>query len=597
VVNDNSKSTKILLLFIFIVIGFLIFLSTMFYTAVKPRHLPSLYTSESTNAERGSIISADGFHLAITKKVYKAMINSRNLDPDKKELFIQLFSIYSDIPVKAIRKKLRKHGTITLSYSISEQHAQYLKTLAYELRRLNVFIPYKTPSGRLILQGLDIIESGEARIYPYGDLLTPVIGYPKKYEDHGYTRSKGKKGIERQYNEELTPQKNGLQRAPRDVNGYMILNKESSTKYAENGLDVKLTIPVTLQSRVEQMCDKMKAKMGARQIMVTVMEAQTGKMLVLASSNRFKPKDIKQKDINSLQVHAVEYSFEPGSVLKPIVFSILMKHGLVNPFEVVNVHNGRFKIGKRIITDEHKEHYLSAENVIVYSSNIGISILAQRLNASDYHQDLVDFGFTQKSGIDLTNERRGVLPSIRQLSTETYKASASYGYSIRVNLIQLIKAYNVFNNHGRLVVPHLTQEYIDQSGRHIPIETDEPIQLLEPSIAERVKRILIKTAVEGTGQKALVDGITVGGKTGTAQIAEKGHYRRKYNTSFIGIADDLTHNYTIGVTVVRPKVAFKFAAQSAAPVFKKTVELMIEEGFLEPSAKLQHKKIKKKKHH
>ena len=400
-VDDDSKSTKILLLFIFIVIGFLIFLSTMFYTAVKPRNLPSLYTSDATNAERGSIISADGFHLAITKKVYKAMINSKNLDPDKKELFIQLFSIYSDIPVKKVRQKLRKHGTITLSYSISEQHAQYLKTLAYELRRLNVFIPYTTSSGRLILQGLDIIESGEARIYPYGDLLTPVIGYPKKYEDHGYTRSKGKKGIERQYNEELTPLKNGLQRAPRDVNGYMILNKESTTKYAENGLSVKLTIPVTLQSRVEQMCDKMKKKMGARQIMVTVMEAKSGKMLVLASSNRFKPKDIKQKDINSLQVHAVEYSFEPGSVLKPIVFSLLMKHGLVNPFEVVNVHHGRFKIGKRWITDEHKEDYLSAENVIVYSSNIGISILAQRLNATDYHQGLVDFGFTQNQALIL----------------------------------------------------------------------------------------------------------------------------------------------------------------------------------------------------
>jgi cell division protein FtsI (penicillin-binding protein 3) len=95
------------------------------------------------------------------------------------------------------------------------------------------------------------------------------------------------KGIERNYNEELTPQKNGLQRGLRDVNGYMILNRESKTEYAKNGMDVILTIPVTLQSRVEQMCDKMKEKMGARQIMVTVMEAETGKMLILATSNRF----------------------------------------------------------------------------------------------------------------------------------------------------------------------------------------------------------------------------------------------------------------------------------------------------------------------
>ena len=594
--DDHSKSTKVLLLFLFIVFGFLIFLGTMFYTAVKQRHLPSRFTSNSTNAERGSIISADGFHLAITKKVYKAMINTKNLDRDKKELFIQLFSIYSDIPVSKIRAKLRKKGTVTLSYSISEQHAQYLKGLAYELRRLNVFVPYKTNSGRLILQGLDIVESGEARIYPYGDLLTPVIGYPKKYEDHGYTRSKGKKGIERQYNEELTPQHNGLQRGPRDVNGYMILNRESYTKYAEDGLSVKLTIPVTLQSRVEQMCDKMKKKMGARQILVSVMEAETGKILVLATSNRFKPKNIKKKDINSLQVHAVEYSFEPGSVLKPITFALLMKHKLVNPFEVVNVHGGRFKIGKKIITDEHKEKYLSAENVIVYSSNIGIAILAQRLQAADFYHGLIDFGFTRASGIDLTNEYKGTIPNMRQLNSETYKASAAYGYAIRANLMQLVKAYNVFNNHGRMLTPRLTSAFIEPNGHEILIEPEDAIQLLSPEIAERIKRILIKTAVEGTGKKALVDGITVGGKTGTAMISEKGHYRRKYNTSFIGFADDETHNYTIGVTVIRPKIAFKFAAQSAAPTFKKTVELMIEEGLLIPSAKLQHKKVKKRHH-
>jgi len=583
-VDDDKKSSKVLLLFIFIVIGFVIFLITMGYTAVKPRELPSRFTSDSIKAERSSIISADGFHLAITKKVYKAMVNTRNIDPDKRELFIELFSIYSDIPAERIRKKLRRNkGTVTLSYNISEQRAQYLKSLAFELRRLNVFQEYETSGGRHILQGLDIIESGEARVYPYGDLLTPVIGYPKKHEENGYTRSHGMKGIERRYNDELAPRQDGRQHGLRDVNGYIILNKESHTEYPLNGLDVRLTIPVTLQSRIEKMCDKMQEKMGAKQVMVTVMEAETGKMRVLATSNRFKPKDIQPEDIPSLQVHAVEYSFEPGSVLKPIIFSLLMKHRLVNPFEVVNTHNGRFKIGKRVITDEHKMQYMSAENVIVHSSNIGIAQLAQRLRASDYHQGLIDFGFTQPSGIDLTNEYLGKLPSMRQLDSETYKASVSYGYAIRANLIQLLKAYNVFNNNGRVVTPRLTEELIDQSGRRIPLGNDEPLQLITPEIAERVKRILVKTAVEGTGQMALVEGLLIGGKTGTAQISESGRYAQKYNTSFIGFADDDTRNYTIGVTVVRPKIAYRFAAQSAAPVFRKTVEIMVEEGLLRPA--------------
>jgi cell division protein FtsI (penicillin-binding protein 3) len=171
---------------------------------------------------------------------------------------------------------------------------------------------------------------------------------------------------------------------------------------------------------------------------------------------------------------------------------------------------------------------------------------------------------------------------MRQLDSETYKASASYGYAVRTNLIQLLKAYNAFNNHGRMVTPRLTEGFIDQNGHMIPIEQEEPVQLLSPEIAERLKRTLVKTALEGTGQNALVDGILIGGKTGTAQITESGRYQQKYNTSFIGFADDETRNYTIGITVVRPKTAFRFAAQSAAPVFKETVELMIEEGLLKP---------------
>ena len=106
--NNQNKSKKIFLLFSLITIGFLIFLAVMLITTLKSRHLPSLYTKESSKAVRGSIISADGFHIATTKKLYKAVVNTHYIDPLKKELFVELFSIYSGIDSKKLKRNLAK---------------------------------------------------------------------------------------------------------------------------------------------------------------------------------------------------------------------------------------------------------------------------------------------------------------------------------------------------------------------------------------------------------------------------------------------------------------------------------------------------------
>ncbi len=579
---NRNKSKKILLLFALLLVGFGIFLAVMAFTALSPRDTPSRFTSDNSKSQRGSIISADGFHIAATQKLYKAVVNTNNIDPKKRELFIQLFSIYSGMSEKEIRKKLAsRRGSVVLSYHISPKTAQYLKSLAFELRRLNVFMEYTTKSGRRILHGLNVLESGEAREYPYGTLLTPVIGYPRKVEDEGYTRISGIKGIEKHYDDELGAHQDEHQRGPRDVNNYMILNKESYTQQGLDGLDVKLNIPVTLQIRIERILTQMQEKLEAKEIMAVVMESTTGKVLSLASSNRYNPTAIRRSDYDALNTSAIEYSFEPGSVLKPLVFALLLESGKVNPYDLVNAHNGRYKMGRKVITDEHKYDWLSAENVIVHSSNIGIAQLAQKLDAASYFQGLLDFGFTQRSGIDLPYERRGSMPTLTQLNAQIYKATTSYGYGMTANLVQLIKAYNIINNSGRMLTPLITDSLTDAYGKVIPVETEEPRQVLSPATAERMKKILVKTVKEGTGIHALTPGLEIGGKTGTAHIAYRGGYANRYNSSFIGFANDAKSRYTIGVTVVEPTKTH-FASLTAVPVFKDIVDMMSDEGYLIP---------------
>ena len=584
--KNTNRGSKITLLFFLISIAFLIFLSVMLLTVIKPRHMPSLYTQESSKAHRGSILSADGFHIATTKKLYKAVINTRYIDPDKKNLFVELFSIYSGMGTKEIRKRLSKRkGVVVLSYNIPQIQAHYLKKLARELRRFKVFLTLKNKkTGLLSMHGLNIIESGESREYPYGNLLTPIIGYPHKLEEDGYTYVKGVKGLEKRWDDELLAQQNGMSRGKRDVNGYIILNKESYTKQEIDGLDIKLTIPVSLQIKMEKMLDKMKDDLRAKEIMIVIMNSKTGDVYAVASSNRYLPKSIRRSDYPSLNAGMTEYSFEPGSVLKPITFSLLLEKHLVNPYDLVNGHNGRFRIGRKVITDEHRFDWLSAENVIVYSSNIGIAQLAQKLSGYEFYEGLKKFGFSKKSTPDLIYEKTGSIPSPKRLENEIYKATCAYGYGMRANLMQLIHAYSSFNNNGRMVTPRIVDGFIDERGVFTKNEYQEPQQVIKSSTAARMKKILIKTVNQGTGTKTKTDGIQIGGKTGTAHIVEKGKYVKKYNTAFMGFANDDKHKYSIGVIVIQPKKS-QFASQTSVPVFKKAVNIMIEDGYLKPDYK------------
>jgi len=582
--NNQNKSKKITILYALLVAGFLLFLAVMLITTLKPRDLPSLYTKNTSKAARGSIISADGFHIATTVKLYKAIVNTYYIDEKKKDLFIKLFSIYSEIDAKEIEQKISKQkGMVVLSYNIPQKQAQYLKQLAYELRRLKVFVERKNSiTGKTSLHGLSIIESGESREYAYGKLLTPIIGYPHKAEDDGYTYVKGVKGLEKKFESELQAKQDELSQGLRDVNSYIILNKNSFTKQEINGYDIKLNIPVSFQIRVEKMLDKMKEDLQAREVMITIMNSADGKVIAMASSNRFLPKSIQKSDYPSLNSSMIEYSFEPGSVIKTVTFALLLDKGLVNPYDLVNGHNGRYKIGRKIITDEHKFDWLSAEDTIVYSSNVGISQLAQKLTGGEFSQGLVDFGFSKTSTPDLVYERAGSIPSTMQLNNEIYKATCSYGYGMRVNLMQLIKAYSAFNNNGRIVTPKIINSFIDNYRREIAIPNEEQVQVIKSSTAHRIKKILIKTVNEGTGVKAKTEGLEVGGKTGTAHIVEEGKYVNEYNTAFIGFANDEQSRYTVGVIVIRPKKS-QFAAQTAVPVFKNALDIMIEEGYLKPN--------------
>jgi len=582
--NRNRKS-KIVLLFLIFSFSLLILIARFLYIDItKSTNFPNLRTSEIDTALRGSIISLDHFTLSSSKKLYKAEINTYNIDPNKKELFVKLFSIYSGMNPKRIMSKLNSHkGRVVLSYRIDSKRAFYLKELAKKLYNLKVFREYEDKRTKIIYRsGLDILESGEYRDYKYKDIFTPYIGYLQKRNDNkGFTRGFGVKGVEKYYDENLKPLQNGFIYGQRDVVNNIIFNRKSKVIQRIDGGTLYLNVNLKLQKSIEHILDKLKNDLGAKEIVAAVMESNSGKILSLATTKRYNPNRIKKSDYSKLNITASEYAYEPGSVMKPITLSILLKNSKVNPYEIIDVHGGRYKIKNKIIKDDHRFEKLSAEDIIVHSSNVGISILAQRLDAIDFFQGLKDFGFSKQSGVDLFYDKKGSIPSVLKMQNEIYKATVAYGYGLRVTFMQLLKAYNVFNNNGIMLKP-LIASYILFNNKSYPIVNDEQKRVLSQKTASQIKDILIKTVNEGTGKRAKTEGLQIGGKTGTAHIASFGVYKESYNSSFFGFANDKERKYTIGVFVKEPKIEnyTYFASKSAVVVFKSIVDEMLEQKLL-----------------
>jgi len=581
--QNESKKFKITFIFFLILFFFIILIGALVHIATSDKRLPRLTMTETDKALHGDILSRNNFTISSSKKLYKAVVDTRNIDPAKKELFIELFSTFSNITKDKIREKINsKFGFVTLTYKLDSKTARYVKQLSTRLFALKVITRYTNPkTGRTFLHGLEVRESGEYRFYPLGETLTPVIGYVRKYEQNRYTSIEGKYGLEKYYAKDLEGIQSTNINGRRDVRSNIILDDDSAVKNRYDGYDVVTSISLKLQKSIEQLLLTHREKLGAKEIMAAVMDSKTGNILAIASSRRFTPG--KVKDADALTISAVRYIYEPGSVMKPIIFSMLLEEKKVTRNELIRTYNGRYLLGKKIITDEHQYPYLSAENIIVHSSNVGIAQLAQRLDPLNYFQYLREFGFGTKTSIDISYELHGSIPDIHRLKNSIYRATTAYGYGIKVNFFQILQAYNVFNNDGLLIQPSIG-EFLKSETQKQAIFHKKPKRVLSKKVAKDMQKILFKTVNEGTGKNAITKGVMVGGKTGTAQISVRGKYEKIYNNSFFGFADDAKNRYTIGVTVIEPdpKGIGHFASTSAVPVFKDIVDCLINNNFLTP---------------
>lgn len=370
-----------------------------------------------------------------------------------------------------------------------------------------------------------------ARYYPMGSLASHVLGGTGA-DGHGL------EGLELQF-DKLLAGRNGFKRTLKDARRRAIAVSAEDYVPPQHGEHLILTIDSNIQMIAEQelaaACEKYKAKRGE----VVVMDPQTGNVVALANWPTFNPQNLQDSSAEVRRDRAITDPFEPGSVFKPFIAGPAIMWHDTRPDEVFPVHGRVYRTPYgRKVTDVHGFDQLSLWDVLVKSSNIGMSMLGERLGNAKLHAAITSFGFGSPTGIELPGEDSGRVNPLRKWNKYSTE-SVSQGYEVMVTPLQLARALCAYGNGGRLVQPHLIKGIMDSTGDILqqtrPASLVNLVQPVDSATADEIRRILCDVPIRGTATGARSKIYNIFGKTGTAHISEgkSGYSQTRYNSSFI----------------------------------------------------------------
>lgn len=341
---------------------------------------------------------------------------------------------------------------------------------------------------------------------------------------------------------------------------------------------VVLTLDRTLQYIVEQELAVQMQMSRAKSGTVIVQDPHTGEILAMATAPTFNPNlwgstRAEGYTLESLKNFAVERVVEPGSTFKLVTASAALDQKIVDPNDTFFCENGSWQIHGRTIHDHEREGWLSMTDVIAHSSNIGTAKIAMKLGPENLFRYARAFGFGMPTNCGLPGDSGGILRNPHVWSAGSLETVA-FGQEVGVTPLQMVNAYSVVANGGLLFEPRLYKGVIDEKGDYQEWEPSKPIRrVLSARTVAQMKRILQDVVENGTGKSAAVEGISVGGKTGTAQKidpATRQYSTEHYLASFCGIAPINSPRLVIGVFLDEPKTS-QWGGSEAAPLFARIV--------------------------
>lgn len=402
------------------------------------------------------------------------------------------------------------------------------------------------------------------RYYPEQNLAGPILGF-SRLNDEG-TEQIGSYGLESYWNKTLSGKK-GFVTGERGALGSWIATALTSRVNPEDGADLVLTIDRTLEFKACELLKKGMDEYEAKSAALVLMDPKTGAILAMCSLPDYDPNKFSEvKDLSAFNNNNIFVPYEPGSVFKPIAMSGAIDLGLLSPntsfvdpcVRVINgfsIHNAQNKCyGSQTMTQ-----------VLENSINTGMIFVSEKLGRERLADYTKKYGFGEKTGIELGPEAAGDISSLDKKG-QIYSAVGSFGQGFTATPLQIATAYSAIANQGLLPKPFIVSEVRYPDGKK---EITEPVyssSVLSERSAKLVNGMLV-SVVENHYKAAKIKGYYIGGKTGTAQIAEGGKYSdERTNHTFAGFAPAENPKFVLVVKYEEPKR--KWAEQTTLPVFR-----------------------------
>ena len=543
-------------IFLVILVGFvLIFrlftLQVLKYDFYKGLAISQHQTHQILFPQRGEIFIKDRFYgkdpssqlfpLAVNRKWSMVYAVPKNIE--NREEVIEILAPLLELDEEVLRQKIYKRNDPyePLKRKLSSEVADKIKELD--------------------IDGIGLTLENW-RYYPADSLASHVIGFVGFVEDERI----GQYGIEGYYNKKLGGE-TGFLEGEKDTQGRLLAIDKRYLQPAEDGSDLVLTIDPNIQFFIEEILKEAAERLEVEGGTIIVINPQTGAIKALASWPTFNLNEYsKVEDINIFLNPAVHSLFEPGSIFKPITMSIALDKKLITP-NTTYEDKGFVKVGGYTISnsDDEPQGIQIMTQVLEKSLNTGAVFLSQIIKKKIFKEYLEKFRLAKKTGIDLEGEVKGDLSNLNTKRDIEY-ATAAFGQGIAVTPIGLVVALGTIANEGKLMTPYLVEKFIHSNGREELIEPKIAGKVISLETAEELTKMMVSVVENGYGKKAGIPGYFVAGKTGTAQVPERGGYSNKTIHSFGGFFPAFDPQFLILVKLNNPQ-GIRFAADSVAPIF------------------------------
>lgn len=515
---------------------------------------------QKTHPHRGNIYFQD----TRSQALYPAAVNKD---------FFMVYAVPKEIAPRDVKKTFDVLTNLLTIDDDNRRHTLFNKLAQSELRYVPVAKKVAEEDTLKIkeagLTGVYFTQE-EYRYYPEKNSGANVLGFVGSDASGDFN---GRYGLEGYWDKELAG-KGGFLEGEKGAQGNLISLADKKIVPAEDGIDLVLTIDRALQykacERLRQGMDEYQAKSAA----LLLLNPTNGAVLAMCSLPDFDPNEYsKTEDIAAFNNTSIFTQYEPGSVFKAFTMAAGLDLNLITP-ETTYTDPCERIINKYHIRNAQQKCYgvATMTNVLENSINTGAVWVEEQIGGERFNDYIKKFGFGQKTGIELNTESAGDISSLGRKGA-IFGANGSFGQGLTATPLQLASAYGAIANDGKLLKPYVVGEKRYANGRRERTSPEVVDVAISPQAARLTSAMLV-SVVENHYHAAKIDHYYVAGKTGTAQIPEKGSYSdTRTNHTFAGFAPADKPQLVLVVKYEEPQR--KWAEQTALPVFKDVMKFAL----------------------